>query len=372
MAAPRRRSIPPLIRALEEEPYRFDFYQAVRVLETARGLDFEDGGPVLAGDDPDSAPAAPVGETGDPRREAVRFHADPSLAFPASSIRDLTPPDRPDRPARMTTRFLGLIGAMGPMPRPLTERFLARGAKKDLAWRAFFDIFNHRLIALMVRVRKAHRLALETRAPHRGPVGRFLFSVMGLGTPGQRDRMTVPDRSLQRYAGLLAHRPRTAVGLEQMFQDHFGVPMRVKQFMGAWFHLESDQWTHLGARPGVPGGSTGGRNNALGRTAVLGTRFWEQQAGIELLIGPLDFERFKQFLPGAPANRPLLSMVLFYVSPEFNFTARLILKRDAVPPMRLGGDLRLGWTTWLSTRPPAADDSQVRITIRDESALTRL
>ena len=372
MAASRRRSIPPLIRALEEEPYRFDFYQAVRILETARGLDFEDGGPGLIGDDTDSAPAAPIGESGDPRREAVRFNADPSLAFPASSIGDLAPPDRPDRPARMTTRFLGLIGAMGPMPRPLTERFLARGAKKDLAWRAFFDIFNHRLISLMVRVRKAHRLALESRAPHRSAVGRFLFSFMGLGTPGQRDRMTIPDRSLQRYAGLLVHRPRTAVGLEQMFQDHFGAPMRVKQFMGAWFRLESDQWTHLGARPGVTGGSTGGRNNTLGRTAVLGTRFWEQQAGIELLIGPLDLEDFKQFLPGAPANRPLLSMVLFYVSPEFNFTARLILKREEVPRMRLGGDLRLGWTTWLNTDQPAEDDSQVRITIRDETALTRI
>lgn len=363
MAATRRRSIPPLIRALEAEPWRFDVYQAVRILEQARGLEHSDPGAEERLSPSAEAPprAVPVGETGDPRREAVRFTADPSLRFPASAIEAIGEAERPDRPRPMATRFLGLAGALGPLPRPVTERLLDRQAKKDRAWRAFLDIFNHRLISLMVRVKKAHRLSLETRAPHRSGLARYLFSLMGLGTPGLRDRMTTPDRALVRYSGLLAHRPRTAAGLEQMFRDYYDAPMRLAQFQGAWFRLDEDQWTRLGRA-----------NSVLGESAVLGGRFWEQQAGIELVIGPLTYERFVEFLPGGVANRPLLSMVLFYVSPEFNFTARLVLKAESVPEMRLGQDLRLGWTTWLKTRPFAGDDDQVRITIRDQSALTRL
>ncbi len=367
MAAPRRRSIPPLIRVFRAEPWRFEFYQAVRLIEAERGLEMGDGGAGISGAEPDAPPAAPVGVTGDPRREAVRFSADPSLAFPASAIRDVHAPDRPDRPMGMVTRFLGLAGALGPLPRPWTEHFLAREAKKDRAWRAFFDIFNHRLISLMVRVRKAHRLALEVGPPHKSRIGRFLDSFIGLGTANLADRMDVPDRSLQRYAGLLAHRPRTAIGLERMAADHFAVPVRLRQFVGTWLTLEPDQWTHLGARRGP----AAGRNNRLGQSAVVGTRVWDQQAGIELMIGPMAFERFLDFLPGQAAYRPLRAMATFYASPEVDVAARLVVRREEVPPMRLGGDLRLGWTSWLSTRPPTADDSQVRVALRDEAVLPR-
>src|SRR5438132_1827850 len=58
-------------RRLFTEGYAFDFFQAVRLLESL------------------SAERRPVGQTGPPRAEAVRFRAHLSLSFPASSIYDL-------------------------------------------------------------------------------------------------------------------------------------------------------------------------------------------------------------------------------------------------------------------------------------------
>ncbi len=353
MAAKSRRTVPPLIEELRNRPYRFDFYQAVRLVELARGV----------GVDPDSKAVA-IGEGADPRKEAVRFEADPSLAFPPSSIKSYLPKED-GGPDDMTIRFMGLAGAMGPLPRPFTERLIRRVAKKDTAWRAFLDIFNHRLASLMVRVRKAHRIGLDTRPPHKTLIASFLRSFIGIGTDGLEERMSVSDRSLLRYAGLLAHRPRSAVGLECMVADYYGLPVKVQQFIGEWVALEAGQETLIGGRAG----GLSGRNNALGQSAFLGTRFWDQQSGVELQIGPLDRETFVSFLPGGSRRSPLLAMVMFYISPEYNFHVRLIARPDAVPESRLGQDLRLGWTSWLRAEGAVGADSQVVLRVRGHHAV---
>jgi type VI secretion system protein ImpH len=352
MAAKSRRSVPPLIEELRNRPYRFDFYQAVRIVELHHGV----------GIDPDSD-LVPVGEGSDPRREAVRFRSDPSLAFPPSAIKSYTPME--SGPDAMEVRFMGLAGALGPLPRPFTERLLRRNAKKDTAWQAFLDIFNHRFASLMARVRKAHRIGLDTAPPERTLMAKFLRSFIGIGTDGLQGRMAVDDRALSRYAGLFVHKPRTAVGLEVMLRDHFGAAFEVRQFHGAWIDLEDDQPTRLGGRLG----GVSGRNNVLGRTAVLGGRYWDQHAGIELRIGPMDRETFESFLPDGSRHAPLLALVMFYVSPEYDFNASLIAAPEAVPESRLGGDLRLGWTTWLRSKPAVAADEQVSIRVRGQWAL---
>ena len=350
MAAKGRRSSPPLIEDLHNRPYRFDFYQAVRLVEMMRGV----------GVDPASR-SVPVGEGNDPRKEAVHFQADPSLAFPPSSIKSYFP--RSEKvPDEMTVRFMGLAGAMGPLPRPFTERLLRRISKKDTAWRAFLDIFNHRLASIMVRVRKAHRIGLDTHPPHETRIASYLRAFLGLGTDGLRNRMSVDDRALLRYAGLFVHRPRTALGLERMVSDYYGLPVTLRQFVGNWMEIEPGDETRIGAKTG--------ENNVLGQSAFLGRRYWNQQAGLELRIGPLDRETFESFLPGGSRHAPLLALIMFYVSPEYDFTARLVAKKEAVPQSRLGGDLRLGWTSWLRTDAAVDQDEQVIVRVRGKAALT--
>ena len=82
MATPRRRAAPPLVETLFEEPYRFDFFQAVRLLDRL---------------DPDRVP---VGRDGPPRREvvAVRRAALPGLP------RQLDPRPRTAGRARRSAR----------------------------------------------------------------------------------------------------------------------------------------------------------------------------------------------------------------------------------------------------------------------------
>jgi type VI secretion system protein ImpH len=330
----------PLTETLFTEGHRFSFYQAVKLME------------IVLGD------KIPVGEGSDPKKETIRFESMVGIEFPAGDIDDISPPDGDPNPARMTVNLMGLAGNHGPMPMVYTELIMERAWRRDRALKAFFDIFNHRLISLLYRVRKICRLGFDFKSPRDTPVAGYLFSLMGLGTDGLQSRMHARDRSLLHYTSLLGQQPRSMAGLEYMLVDHFKAPVRGVQFCGQWHAIAEDQVTRLGSD---------GQNQQLGIDTVLGGRVWDQQGKFELHVGPLDAERFVEFLPFGGAFTPLCELTRFYVGNELDFDIVVIPRTDDAPAPGLGGAAgpRLGWTSWLgSRRGEKSDYEQVRLSPR--------
>lgn len=328
----------PLENFLLDEGHLFDFYQAVRLLEKMR---------------PHSTP---VGENVNPAAETARFKSRVTMSFPASDIDAIRRPKDPDEPPEVIVNFMGIAGAFGPLPNPFVELLIEREARGDTGFRDFLDIFNHRLISLMYRVRKISRLGMEIKPPDQIPFARHLWSLSGLGMPGLRNRMKVRDRAYLFYTGLLGQKPHSMVGLERMLSHYFGVVVKGRQFRGRWFKLERDQVTVIGRY---------GQNQVLGDSAVLGTRVWNQHTKFRLVVGPLKLKMFEEFLPIGSRFRPLIEMARFYVGGEIDFDINLIIKALDVPPARLTSALsntsgpRLGWTSWIKTRDFTEDDAQV-------------
>lgn len=323
------RNPPPSIeRQLYEEAFRFDFYQAVRLLEQL------------------SPNRQPPGENHDPEDDCVAFNATIHSRFPASALDEVKPAD-PKHPApRMAVNFLGLAGAHGALPPPYTELIAERVWKGDRAMRDFLDIFNHRLISLLYRVRQKHRIGLEGKAPWQSRFARFLFSFIGLGTPGLQYRMHIEDHALLFYAGLLIHQPRSIVALEALLKDYFQVPARGISFSGQWLYLDTEEQTRLGLHQG--------RHHILGQSATLGSRVWDQENRFEVELGPLSLSEFLNFLPIGWAFVPLTELIRFFVGQDLDYGFRLRLKAGEVPDCHLSGEqhgARLGWTSWLKTRP---------------------
>jgi type VI secretion system protein ImpH len=258
----------------------------------------------------------------------------------------------------MTVAFLGLTGAEGALPRHYTELLLQRAQVNDHTLRDFLDLFNHRLISLFYRAWETHHCVVGyERACETGEEDRFarlLYAVLGLGTAGIRERLCGDDGSLLRYAGLLVQRPRSAQALAHCLADAFHVPVQITQFIGAWLSVLEEDWTRLG---------TTGTNNLLGQTAVVGTKVWDQQAGFQVRLGPLDFDTFSGLLPSGKAFATLVRMTKFLAGPEFEFNVNLALKAPEVPPCRLHESdayvPQLGWTTWLSSTPRTTDAEDV-------------
>lgn len=317
---------------LFEEGYRFDFFQAVRVLERLYPH------------------RAAVGRGARPGDEVARFRTHASLAFPASAIHEMKEAADPGRPVEMTVAFMGLTGPLGVLPRHYTEMLLERARLKDSTLGDFLTLFDHRLISLFYRAWEKYRVPIgyehaRSRGESLDAASTYVFDLIGMGTTGLRGRFqALADESLLYYAGLLGQRPHGATGLQGILQDYFGVPVQVVQFKGRWLTLSEESRSRLGR--GEEGGSTIGR-------AVLGGRVWDQQAGFRLRIGPLGFAAFHDFLPSGTAFAPLVELARFFAGQELDFDVQLLLKAADVPRCRLGDtgarSPRLGWSTWLKT-----------------------
>lgn len=322
---------------LFEEGHRFSFVQAVRLLEE------------MSVHPQRTAPA----EGADPAREIVRFRHAVRLDFPASDVEQVQRP-LDDGPVEVTVNVLGLAGVLGPLPPAVSELIVERSFRKDTAFRDFLDIFNHRLVSMLYRARKKYRPALDTRGPHRGRVASVLHAFLGLGTPHLLERMKIDDRALLPYTGLIVDRHRSTVGLVRLLADYFEIAVAVVPFRGRWHALEDDDLTRIGES---------GANRVLGQNAVLGARVWDEAASIEVQLGPLTFTQFVDFLPRGRSYDALVAVTRFYLREELGFSFRLQIAAAEVPELRIGKDKAayLGWTTWLRTRPFAANDAQVRL-----------
>src|SRR6266571_5519154 len=221
MATQGRTTGPPLAQELLDEPYRFAFFQAVRLLERI----YTDRGP--------------VGQDADATREVVRFRTRPTLSFPACEIHDLTQDPQQDGAApEMMVSFMGAIGPLGILPHQYTELVMDRARYQDTALWAFLDIFNHRMISLFYRMWEKHRFPIAYERGKLDQFTGFLFDIIGLGTGGLRGRLSFDDQALLLYGGLVAQRPHSASVIAAILSDYFGVPTRAVQFAGQWLNLD--------------------------------------------------------------------------------------------------------------------------------------
>jgi type VI secretion system protein ImpH len=315
---------------LHREPFSFDFFQAVRLLERLL------------------PERTSVGLFAHPSTEVARFGAHASLAFPASQIQALDWPE--DKPLQMAVNFMGLTGPLGVLPNPYTSLIIERMRVSDYSTRDFLDIFNHRMISLFYRAWRKYRFDVACEAGERDLFSRHLLSLLGMGTDGLRDRQAVPDDSLIYYAGLLAQRPRSAQALRQILGDYFDVPVELDQFAGGWYRLDTETQCRLDANS---------ESTQLGFGAVVGDEVWNQQSRVRIVLGPLSLERYTDFLPDGKAFARLQAWVKFFSNDEWDFEVKLILERDQVPACTLGAEdvpgPQLGWTSWVKSAPFSRD-----------------
>jgi type VI secretion system protein ImpH len=316
---------------LRLQPFCFEFFQAVRLLE--RFL-----------------PArTPVGKLTQPANEVVRFTAHASLAFPASEIQALEWPE--DGPVKMVVNFMGLTGPEGVLPSPYTTLLIERLRASDTALRDFLDIFNHRIISLFYQAWRKYRFDIGSEQGEHNHFFHQLLSLIGLGTGGLQERQAVPDHALAYYSGLLSQRVRPAENLRQILMDYFDVPVDIEQFCGSWYQLNADIQCSL---------SESMRDcEQLGLGAVIGDAVWSQQARVRIILGPLDLEQYLSFLPDGESWEPLRAWTRFFSNQELDFEVKLVLKREEVPPCELGREgksgSRLGWVSWVKTAPLGRD-----------------
>ena len=322
-----------LLEKLAGDANSFEFFQAVALLERLRSS------------------MRPVGHFSSPSAEAVRFRANPRLGFPASEIQKLDLPE--NAPAEMMVNFMGLTGPSGVLPHPYSELILERAnaRPRDFGFAAFLDIFNHRAVSLFYRAWQKARFPVTYGKSHRDLFSQYLLDLVGLGTPGLRDRQAIEDEALLHYISLVAMQSRSSTALQQLLEDYFEVPVEIEEFTGAWYAIAPDTQCQM-TDEDTP-------SRQVGEGAVVGDAIWDRQGRARIRIGPLSLERYNDFLPKGSAYAALQSITRFFTNQSLDFEAQLVLDRTEAPPIQLDADsahpARLGWVSWACTAPLGSD-----------------
>jgi type VI secretion system protein ImpH len=137
--------------------------------------------------------------------------------------------------------------------------------------------------------------------------------------------------------------------------EYFGQPVRIEQFVGAWYDVPPAQQTVLGHATAV-----------LGTSAMAGVRVWQRDLRMRVVIGPLDHAGFTSFLPGGLAARALKSMLGLLAGITLDYDIELILRGAEVRSTVLGPapSGRLGWDAYLVTGPQVADRDDVHYDVQ--------
>lgn len=319
MAAARRNAALPLSERLRREPQAFELLQALLLLERERPQ------------------ATPLGSGSVPGAEALRLRGPLTPLFAASQVQSLE--DGDDGRPLLSTPVFGLGGPDGPLPYAYQEWLQQQARQKDHAPAEFLDLFQHRLLSLLCRTLRKHRIALGFDAPQSTPVHDQLRAFAGLLPQGLRERQALPDAAILARSTLFAGGRRSLAGFAAIVRHHFRLPVRAEAYQGAWRPIPTASRSVLGH---------GRRNLRLGRDAVAGTRVWDEHAGIRLILGPLEPEQAEPFLPGGAAHRQLAGLAALYFGPDLDCALRLLVKgarpltldRRAPPRLNWNGGLR--------------------------------
>jgi type VI secretion system protein ImpH len=355
MHTAKRRFEPAVIERLFAEPFRFQFFQAVRMVELwlhRHGVAQE--GAVA---------------------NFMRFQNPLSLRFPASQLDTLRPEPReilPTAPAlaealhakqlrylRMTPNFMGFLGSAGALPAHYTEAIAAHQLyEKDEGPRAFLDVFSTRSLSLFYEAWRKYRLELKYQVDGQDRFLPLLLALGGLGNRALTRRLgtadgsgagAVRDESLAFFATALRQRPASASTMARVLGEYFRVQVAATQFVGCWCQVPPQQQTTLG-----------GEQAMLGATAMVGARVWQRDLRMRLTIGPLRRADFNAFLPGGSAALALDKLLSMFTGVTLEYEICLVLRAGEVEGATLGAGARLGWDTFMQDGVAAEDRADVR------------
>jgi type VI secretion system protein ImpH len=280
-----------------------------------------------------------IGQAQRPQAEAFRLGQLASLVFAPREVGEVG--WQQGRPA-IRLLGLGMLGPNGPLPLHFTEIVRERSeAKRDPTLARFLDLFHHRALSHVYRAWAISQSAAGLDRPDDERFSRYIARLAG----DEVDELS--DIPLPRHArwASSAHRVRQSrdpAGLAATLAHYFGVHVELREFQRHWIAIDAPDTCRLG---------TPRDSSRLGAGALAGEVVPDCQHKFSLRIGPLSLRQYLRFTPQGHASgsdlRTLVEWVRAFVGYEYIWEVELLIARDEAPASRMGGDERLGWSSWM-------------------------
>jgi len=309
MGTTSRRKLPNIIYEVLGKAPKFEFFQAIRLLEDS----WHGHGTVRKG-----------------LEKWIRMRPASEISFPASDIRRCKLGE--DNKFDLQLNFMGLYGVDAAVPNYFTE-FIARDDESSEAMRRFLDIFCHRLYSQFYLAWKKYRPFTHLEQKD-SPYLHYLAAISG-------NVVTESDSVEMSYCGAIGSRVRSATSLSGVLSDFMGnVPVKIDQFVARWIKL--DEQVNLG--------EAGPNALCLGDNTIIGSEVLDVSGKVDIVIGPMKSNEVNGLLPGNERAQELGNLVDRFMDPTMNFDVLLKVEPSDGIGIYLGAkDVVLGWTTVLGT-----------------------
>jgi type VI secretion system protein ImpH len=311
MAASGGKSDAALVVELAEEPWRFNFFVAVQLLQRV------------------SRNAAAPGELGPARREAIRFIHNPEMIFHAADITEIKARVIRDGVpfTEITSAFLGLHGAVSPLASFASEAVLHAESADQHSVTAFYDIFHHRLLSLLYRSWKKYRFAAGFRTDGTDLATRRALSFVGVDATAM-PREGLSALQLLALASLLSIRTRPARSLGIILERLLpGVNIDLESFIARKVGLHEGQLSRLGTQC-----------TTLGVDFCVGQSVVDRTGRFRVKIGPVSYELFEGLLPGGRQHPHLRNIIHQFSRGVLEIECEITLAEPETPMFRLADE----------------------------------
>lgn len=332
-----------LKHTLQSQGYRFNFFQAVSLLEQIYKDQVE------------------VGHTGPVKDEIVQLLPNNSLGFPAADVARITLDENDDgrEKWKILQNFFGLYG-----PNSAAPIFIAESVNQciDTAdpLKDFLDIFNHRVLSLYYRAQKKGNTLKSVSTTHSNPISNILYAMMGRDFNTNESNWEVSPDRLLRHCSLFSSSNRNPSGLEKLISDYFSLSdVQVVPFARRRIKIPKSSQGRLSAVQ---------NHAALGESFILGEIVEDITGQFNLRIKVPDMRTFKQFQPGEARYKELIFLVNMYVQYRLGFTLEFILPTEEVRSLAISGlnpDGKLGQSSWVGA--PTEKETTVSINVPENN-----
>ena len=196
-----------------------------------------------------------------------------------------------DGRVEIMTNLPGIAGIGGNLPEVYVEDYILynRDSKKEVI--DFLDMFNSRLLAARYLFLKKYDVSCLSDSLEDSAIGKMLFSLAGFDSSkkSKLNKSLIPEQIKVSCQNFFWRYSRSSEGLRTILSGFCKFPIHIKQFSGKFIEVEKQYQTAIGQKLG--------RYNSLGKESYLGNKVWDQMDGIDIFVGPLDFENYLKYLP---------------------------------------------------------------------------
>ncbi len=205
----------------------------------------------------------------------------------------------------IAANLVGIVGVDSVMTDEYLEKYILHQDRETReAIFDFLNILSNSILSLRYLFLKKHDVECLSSDMQNSSIGMISLSLSGMDYFSKQDhdsfqnqdedsylqykKNQIQDQLYTTVQNFLWSYARSGEGLRCILYGFFKVPVYVEQFVGSFVEVDDDLRSKIGIN---------GSYNVLGINTYLGSSVWDSSVCINILVGPLEYSQYVEFLP---------------------------------------------------------------------------